>query len=104
MVYQLNAGARRLIWCGPERRVKTLLTLFREFGKERIKIMYVCSDMWAPHLKVIGKKAPNAMNILDRFHIMRKFNEAIDEIRRGEAKLFKANNRQTYWEMGAGCC
>ena len=37
--------------------------------------------MWAPYLKVIAKKAPQALNILDRFHIVRKFNVAIDEIR-----------------------
>jgi len=101
MVYQLNAGARRLLWCGPERRVKTLLRFFREFGKERSeKLKFVCSDMWAPYLKVIAKKAPNALNILDRFHIMRKFNEAIDEIRRGEAKLFKAQNLENVLERG----
>jgi len=101
MVYQLNAGARRLLWCGPERRVKTLLRFFHEFGKERSeKLRFVCSDMWAPYLKVIAKKAPNALNILDRFHIMRKFNEAIDEIRRGEARLFKAQNQENVLERG----
>lgn len=95
LVYQINAGARRLLWCGPERRVKTLLRFFQEFGKERsAKIQFVCSDMWAPYLKVIAKKAPKALNILDRFHIMRKFNEAIDEIRRDEVKQFKANQEE----------
>lgn len=101
MVYQLNAGARRLLWCGPERRVKTLLRFFHEFGKERsAKLKYVCSDMWAPYLKVIAKKAPNALNILDRFHIMRKFNEAIDEVRRTEVKQFKAANQENVLEKG----
>lgn len=101
LVYQLNAGARRLLWCGPERRIKTLLRFFREFGKERSgKLKYVCSDMWAPYLKVIAKKAPNALNILDRFHIMRKFNEAIDEIRRAEAKEFKAAKQENVLEKG----
>ncbi len=38
----------------------------------------------AQYLKVIKKKAPQALNILDRFHIMKKFNEAIDTIRREE--------------------
>jgi len=42
LVYQLNAGARRLLWCGPERRVKTLLRFFREFGKERSTKLKVC--------------------------------------------------------------
>ena len=101
LVYQLNAGARRLLWCGPERRVKTLLRFFHEFGKERsAELKFVCSDMWAPYLKVIAKKAPQALNILDRFHIMRKFNEAIDEIRRGEANQFKANKQVNVLEKG----
>lgn len=101
LVYQLNAGAKRLLWCGPERRVKTLLRFFHEFGKERSAgLKFVCSDMWAPYLKVIAKKAPQALNILDRFHIMRKFNEAIDEIRRGEANQFKANKQVNVLEKG----
>jgi transposase len=101
MVYQLNAGVRRLLWCGPERRVKTLLRFFHEFGKERsAKLKFVCSDMWAPYLKVIAKKAPQALNVLDRFHIMRAFNEAIDQIRRGEANQFKANKQTNVLEKG----
>ena len=56
--------------------------------------------MWAPYLKVIAKKAPNALNILDRFHIMRKFNEAIDEIRRAEAREFKATKQENVLEKG----
>jgi transposase len=101
LVYQINAGTRRLLWCGPERRVKTLLRFFREFGKERSEqLKFVCSDMWAPYLKVIAKKAPNALNILDRFHIMRKFNEAIDEIRRGEANQFKADKQDNVLKKG----
>lgn len=101
MVYQLNAGARRLLWCGPERKAKTLLRFFQQFGKERSsQLQFVCSDMWAAYLKVIAKKAPQALNILDRFHIMRKFNEAIDEIRRGEVKQFKANQQENVLKRG----
>jgi transposase len=101
MVYQLNADTKSLLWCGSERRVKTLLRFFREFGKERgAKLKFVCSDMWAPYLKVIAKKAPNALNILDRFHIMRKFNEAIDEIRRSEVRDFKAAKQENVLEKG----
>jgi transposase len=101
MVYQLDAGARRLLWCGPERRLKTLLRFFRMFGKERsAKLKYVCSDMWGPYLKVIAKKAPQALNILDRFHIMKKFGEAIDEIRRGEVVKFKAEGQKNLLHNG----
>jgi transposase len=90
-VYQLDKGMRRLLWCGKDRTVKTLLRFFREFGKERAaKLRFVCSDMWAPYLKVIKKKCVNALNILDRFHIAKKFNEAVDEVRRQEVKQLKA--------------
>jgi len=101
LVYQLNAGARRLLWCGPERRAKTLLRFFHQFGKERsAQLKFVCSDMWAPYLKVVAKKAPQALNILDRFHVMRKFNVAIDEIRRDEVRQFKANKQDNVLERG----
>ncbi|HAM52757.1 MAG TPA: ISL3 family transposase [Nitrospiraceae bacterium] len=95
MVYQIDKGCRRLLWSGPERKAKTLLKFFREFGPERSGLLkYVCSDMWAPYLKVIKKKARNALNILDRFHIMKKFNEAIDEVRREEVRELKETGQE----------
>src|SRR6056297_1066138 len=54
--------------------------------------------MWAGYLKVIAKKAPQALNVLDRFHIMRKFNEAIDAIRRSEVNQLKAEGQQNVLE------
>ncbi len=72
---------------------------FKEFGPERsAKLRFIRSDMWAPYLNVIAKKAPQALNILDRFHITRKFGEAIDEIRRGEVRQFKANGQENVLE------
>ncbi len=94
-VYQLDKSRRRLLWCGKDRKVKTLLRFFREFGKERCAgLLFVCSDMWRPYLKVIKKKAINALNILDRFHIMKKFNEAIDEVRRQEVKNLETQEKE----------
>lgn len=100
-VYQLDKGCRRLLWCGKERTVKTLLSFFREFGNARAeKLEFVCSDMWRPYLKVIKKKCVNALNILDRFHIAKKFNEAVDEVRREEVKKLKADGEENILENG----
>ena len=41
--------------------------------------------MWKPCLKVIAEQIPTALHVLDRFHIMRNMNVAIDEVRRAEA-------------------
>lgn len=91
LVYQLDAGCRRLLWIGQERRVKTLLKFFRWFGKARsAKLRCICSDLWQPYLKVVAKKAGGAIHVLDRFHIMAKMSKAIDEVRAKEAKALVA--------------
>ena len=43
---------------------------------------------------MIKKKCVNALNILDRFHIAKKFNEAVDEVRREEVKKLKAEGEE----------
>lgn len=50
------------------------------------QIEFVCSDMWKPHLDVIGKKCSQALHILDRFHTVAKMNKALDEVRAGETR------------------
>jgi transposase len=70
LVYQIDAIMRRLLFVGQDRKAKTLLRFFRNFGRERCaKLMFVCSDIWKPSIKVIARKASNAVHILDRFHI-----------------------------------
>ncbi len=90
LVYQIDSNSRRLLWVGQNRTIKTLLTFFRGFGKARSEqLEYVCSDMWKPYLKVIKKKADNALHILDRFHIMTYLSKAIDEVRAQETRTLK---------------
>jgi transposase len=90
LVYQIDGHCKRLLWVGEKRTVKTLLRFFRWFGAERSQALrYVCSDMWKPYLKVIARKAHRAINILDRFHIMKHINQAIDEVRAQEARRLK---------------
>ena len=47
--------------------------------------------MWQPYLNVIAEQLKQAIHVLDRFHIMKKMNEAIDEVRRGEAQRLAAD-------------
>ena len=91
LVYQIDEHRKRLLWVGEKRTVKTLLRFFRWFGAERSRgLNYVCTDMWKPYLKVIAKKANQAIHILDRFHIMAHINKAIDEVRAQETRELKA--------------
>ncbi|MEZ6077566.1 MAG: transposase [Pirellulaceae bacterium] len=57
LVYQIDAGRKRLLWLGPDRTAKTLLRFFRFLGKDRSQALrFVCSDMWQAYLKVIAKE------------------------------------------------
>jgi transposase len=90
LVYQIDEGSRRLMWIGQDRKTKTLLRFFRWLGKERTgELRFICSDMWKPYLKVIAKKAGDAIHVLDRFHIMAQMSKAIDKVRAEEARKLK---------------
>jgi len=90
VVYQIDDGVRRLLWVGKDRKQKTLLKFFRMLGAERtLKLKFICSDMWKPYLQVIARKAPQAIHVLDRFHIASNMNKAISEVRTQEARDLK---------------
>ncbi len=42
--------------------------------------------MWKPYLRLIRQHCTNALNILDRFHIVAKMNLALDQVRASEAR------------------
>ena len=87
LVYQIDAGCRRLLYVGKDRTEETLRGFFDFFGGVRSRALEaICSDMWKPYLTVIAAMVPQVLNILDRFHIMKKLNEAVDETRRQEAR------------------
>ena len=87
LVYQLDQGKKRLLYVAKNRTLKSFLGFFRLIGKEASsKLKFVCSDMWPAYLTVIKKKAPQALNILDRFHIVKKLNDAVNDIRIAEVK------------------
>lgn len=90
LVYQIENQCKRLLYMAPKRNVKSLLGFFRMIGKDGCgQLKFICSDMWKPYLKVIKKKAPQALHILDRFHVVSNLNEALNEIRAGEARRMK---------------
>ena len=97
VVYQLNGSVRRLLYVGLGRNAKTLLRFFHDQGRDWCaRLQFVCSDMWRAYLKVIKKKVPQALHILDRYHIVAKLNEKLDEIRRKEVSKM---GREGYEEV-----
>jgi transposase len=87
LVYQIDLDVTRLLWVGRERTIESFRGFFTVIGDELAsKIVFVCSDMWEPYLKVIREKCSEALHVLDRFHIVEKMNKALDEVRAGESR------------------
>ena len=104
LVYQIDRHCVRLLWIGKDRTVKTLLKFFRKFGSNwALQLKHICSDMWRPYIKVIEKKAPQALHILDRFHIVAKINKAIDEVRAAEYKKMKDDGYEPILKHSRWC-
>lgn len=95
LVYQIDKHCKRLLWIGQDRTAKTFLGFFQMLGPTRSAgIRFVCSDMWKAFLKVVRQQLPQAVHILDRFHIMALLNKAIDKVRSGEAQRLKRDGHQ----------
>ncbi len=95
LVYQLNGDRKRLLYVGEGRRKKVLLYFFFKAGKKWCaKVEFACTDMWKGYLTVVKKKLPNALNVLDRFHIVKKINDAVDSVRRAEVRELLKNNQE----------
>lgn len=87
LVYEIGSDCQRLLWVGKERTTQSFAQFFALIGKELVqKIEFVCSDMWKPYLDLVKEHCTNALNILDRFHVVAKMNLALDDVRAAEAR------------------
>jgi len=104
LVYQIEDGMKRLLWVAQDRTEESLRGFFRFLSAEaRQSIRFLCSDMWQPYLKVVAEELQQAVHVLDRFHIMKKMNEAIDQVRRSEAARLKRDGYEEVLKHSRWC-
>ena len=104
LVYQIEDGMKRLLWVAQDRTEQSLRGFFQFLSAEsRLSIRFVCSDMWQPYLNVIAEQLKHVVHVLDRFHIMKKMNEAIDNVRRGEAARLERDGYEPVLKHARWC-
>jgi len=104
LVYQIEEGCTRLLWIGKDRTVESFEQFFNLIGQQLCEgIEFVCSDMWKPYLRVIRERCTNALNILDRFHIVAKMNEALDDVRAAEARKLAQDGHKPILKKSRWC-
>lgn len=84
-VYDLRE--KRLLWSGEGRTQATLEAFFDFLGPEKTAAVEgVCCDMWQPYIDVIKRRAPQAVLVFDKFHIVSHLMAAVDQVRRDEIR------------------
>lgn len=90
LVYQIDHGCKRLLWVGRDRTAATFERFFEWLGEPRSRALeFIASDMWKAFVGVIARRANAAVHVLDRFHVMRLFSDAVDTVRRDEARSLR---------------
>lgn len=104
LVYQIDQGCRRLLWVARDRTCQSLEGFFDQLGTERSQqLQFVCSDMWPAYIRVLKERVPNALHILDRFHIMSMLNKAIDQVRAEEQRQMRADGFEPVLKQSRWC-
>lgn len=66
----------------PNRNKETVVRYLHHLeGKERIQ--YVAMDMWAPYRDACTAVIPDARIVIDKFHVVKMANKAIERVRKG---------------------
>jgi len=77
----------RVVWMGEGKGEQTLHDFFNELGPGRTQALtHVTQDLSAAFSKVVKQRAPQAVQVFDRFHVQKLANEALDEVRRQEVR------------------
>jgi transposase len=80
------------VWMGEGRSQEALGGFFEELGKERTeKLATVTMDMAAPYIAEVRDRAPKARIAFDPFHVVKLASEAVQEVRRTEARERKGS-------------
>ena len=94
MVYDLSN--MRLLWCGEGRDKAALRAFFKTLSpEEKQAIKTVCCDMWQPYIDVVAEEIPQATQVFDKFHLIKHLSEAVDQVRREEARELRQESPET---------
>lgn len=66
--------------------------------EERSAVRYLISDMYNPYISYVGKYFPNAVSVVDSFHVIQWVTHSIDNYLRQLLKKFRQRDRE-YDEM-----
>jgi len=104
LVYDLDRA--KVVWVGEGKGRETIDRFFTEVltKEQRERIRWACSDMANSYTDAIKEHCPNATLVIDKFHLVKKLNEAVDEVRKEQWRELKGAERKAVkglrWVLG----
>lgn len=100
VVMDLDTGA--VIFVGDTKGHEALEPFWKMLGKNKANIEAVATDMGRAYLFAIKQNLPNALHVLDHFHVVKAFNDKLSALRRelyreAKDKLMKDVLKGTRW-------
>lgn len=86
-----NGDERTLIDMLEDRNKTTIISFLKRLKNPR-NVWYVTMDMWQPYKEAVYLALPHAKIVIDKFHVVKMANEALDKVRKSlKEQLGKRN-------------
>ena len=96
----IDVDIRRVIWNSMGRTAEVLDKYYDSIGKDNAeKIGSVALDGAMTYISSTSKKAPNALIVYDKFHVVQRLNTTVDTVRKLELRKARKEDRADLIEM-----
>jgi transposase len=94
LVYDLDRAC--VVWIGRGKGRETIDRFFTDVLSpyQKAQIKWACCDLSEAYMGAIQTHCPNATMVLDRFHIVKALNAAVDEVRKEQWRLATDSQRK----------
>tara|TARA_Y100000780_G_scaffold118751_1_gene106880 strand:- start:3881 stop:4909 length:1029 start_codon:yes stop_codon:yes gene_type:complete len=89
-----NIEEKTLLELLPTRRQDVVANYLMKM-KDRQKVEIVSMDMWNPYRAAVKAVLPHARIVVDKFHVVRMANDALEKVRKGLRKELKSSQIRT---------
>ena len=94
-----NIERRTIYDIKPNRNKETVIQRLSEIS-DRTYIEYVTMDMWKPYKDAVNTILPHAKVVVDKFHVVRMANQALDNVRKSLKAHMSQKERRTLCVKG----
>jgi len=94
LVYDLKRAV--VVWVGPGKGRETIDAFFEYAlsAYQKARVHAACCDMSEAYMGAIERHCPNATLVLDRFHVVKAINDAVDEVRKEQWRVADVPERK----------